>query len=42
MNYGEIALGVESAMPFALQRAPLADRARRLFAWLIAAFKRST
>jgi hypothetical protein len=41
MNYGEVALGVESAMPFALQRAAHSDRARRLFGWLIAAFKRS-
>jgi len=40
MNYGEVALGVESAMPFALQRAPNADRTRRLFGWLIAALRR--
>jgi len=41
MNYGDVALGVECAMPIALQRAPHADRVRRLFGWLIAAFKRS-
>ncbi len=40
MNYGEVVLGVECALPrkFALVRRP--GRARRLITWLIAALRR--
>lgn len=41
MNYGDVALGMECALPEA-RRAPLArGRLRRLVHWLFAALRRS-
>ena len=40
MKYGEVALGVESALPAATWPARHRSRARRLISWLIAALGR--
>jgi hypothetical protein len=40
MNYGDIALGVECALPVATRPARRPKRALRLITWLIAALGR--
>jgi hypothetical protein len=40
MNYGDVALGVECALPFANRPARQHGWARRFIAWLIAALTR--
>ena len=40
MKYGDVALGVECALPVARRRAPLRNPARRLISWLAAALRR--
>ena len=40
MNYGDVALGVECALPFATRPARRHSHARRLVTWLIAALRR--
>ena len=39
MNYGDVALGVECALPATARAVPRQGHARRLIDWLIAAFK---
>lgn len=41
MNYGDVALGVECALPIAGKPAKLDSRAHRLLTWLIRALVRS-
>ena len=36
MNYGDVALGVECALPAAIRLAPRKNRLRRAAAWLLA------
>lgn len=40
MKYGDVALGVESALPAATRPARRRRRARRLIIWLITALRR--
>ena len=42
MNYGDVALGVECALPFATRPARRHGRVRRLIGWLIAMLMRRT